>query len=247
MESTIKAFIQKLSRLEPSKSPQEKFRDLCEMAYCAYAKPVASVEQKEALESRYMQIVGTYRDKDAVWAYPELLAMVYEGVKSGDYLGSVAAEIGALNDAQGQFFTPFEVSRLLAEMTFGQHEPLIEKYGHLTLQEPAAGAGGMVLAFALVMRQRGYEPSSQLFVSAIDISAPCYWMCYLQLTLAGIPAEVISGNTLSQETFESAWTASAIPFLGKHGDIFENKPSSRQSKTVELLSKLPEMKQLALF
>ncbi len=52
-----------------------------------------------------------------------------------------------------------------------------------------------------------------MFVSAIDISAPCYGMCYLQLTLAGIPAQVIRGNSLSLEIFESAWTASMATFL----------------------------------
>jgi hypothetical protein len=72
-----KTFIKKLSALEPSKTSQEKFRDFIELAYCAYAKQMAAPEDKESLESRYMQIVGTYRDKDAVRAYPELIAMVY--------------------------------------------------------------------------------------------------------------------------------------------------------------------------
>lgn len=66
-------------------------------------------------------------DKDAIRAYPELVAMVYHGAQSGDFLGSIAAEIGALNDAQGQFFTPFEVSRLMGEMSLGENESLIKK------------------------------------------------------------------------------------------------------------------------
>lgn len=245
MES-IKTFIQKLNRLETSKSPQEKFRDFCELAYCAYAKPLAPIDQQAALEARYMQIVATYRDKDAVRAYPELVAMVFQGVQSGDFLGHIAAAIGALNDAQGQFFTPFEVSRLLAEMTWGEHEARIEEQGYLTLQEPACGAGGMILALALVMHQRGYDPTSQLFVSAVDISNQCYWMTYLQLTLAGIPAQVIRGNSLSLEIFESAWTASAIPFLGRHGDIFV-PPQSKPPLSLSTPTAFTETAQLALF
>lgn len=181
----VKTFIKKLSALEPSKTPQEKFRDFIELAYCAYAKPMAAPEDKESLEARYMQIVGTYRDKDAVRAYPELVAMVYQGVESGDFLGTVAGELGVLNGAQGQFFTPFEVSRMMAEMLIGDYEPIIQERGYLMVQEPASGAGGMILALAQAMLQRGYDPTSQLFVCAIDISAQCYWMAYLQLTLAG--------------------------------------------------------------
>lgn len=243
----VKTFIQQLSRLEPSKSPSEKFRDFLELAYCAYAKSMAASEHHDALEARYMQIVGTYRDKNAIRAYPELVGLVAQNVKRMDFLGQVATEIGSLNAAQGQFFTPFEVSRLMAEMTLGDYEPIIQERGFLTVQEPAAGAGGMILALALVMRQRGYDPTSQLFVSAIDISAPCYWMAYLQLTLAGIPAEVIRGNALSLETFESAWTAAAIPFLGRHGDIFNNSNAEKPTQSVPVAPIIHEITQLALF
>lgn len=47
-------FIKKLSSFEPSKSPQEKFREFIELAYCAFAKPMAAPEDKELLEARYM-------------------------------------------------------------------------------------------------------------------------------------------------------------------------------------------------
>lgn len=236
----IQTFIQKLSRPEPSKSPQEKFRDFCELAYCAYAKPVSDAEQQEALEARYMQIVGSYRDKDAIRAYPELVALVFKGVQSYDFLGAVAGELGALNSTQGQFFTPFEVSRMMAEMTIGDHEPTIQERGYLTVQEPAAGAGGMILALAQTMQRRGYDPASQLFVCAVDISAPCYWMTYLQLTLAGIPAQVIRGNSLSLEIFETAWTAATIPFLGKHGDIFKELEPQAAIQDASVLPSLSE-------
>ncbi len=57
-------FVKELSRLDSSKTVTEKFRDLCELAYCAYAKPTATRERAETLESRYMQIVSSYPDKD---------------------------------------------------------------------------------------------------------------------------------------------------------------------------------------
>ena len=57
-------FITKLSSGDHSKTESEKFRDFCEMAYCALAKLTADSERGEALEARYMQIVGQYEDKD---------------------------------------------------------------------------------------------------------------------------------------------------------------------------------------
>jgi hypothetical protein len=249
-----KTFIKKLSSLEPSKIPQEKFRDFIELAYCAYAKPMDAPEDKESLEARYMQIVGTYRDKDAVRAYPELIAMVYQQVEFCDFLGAIAGELGPLNGVQGQFFTPFEVSRMMAEMLIGDYEPIIQERGYLMLQEPASGAGGRILALAQAMLRRGYDPTSQLFVCAVDISAQCYWMTYLQLTLAGIPAQVIRGNSLSLELFETAWTATMVPFLGKHEDTFFCQPEPQAViQTVSIAPAYPDStpirqtKQLALF
>ena len=58
-----KSFVNKITPLDTSKNPYEKFRDFCEMAFCAYAKLTADADRAEALEKRYMQIVGTYRDK----------------------------------------------------------------------------------------------------------------------------------------------------------------------------------------
>ncbi|MEB3286890.1 MAG: N-6 DNA methylase [Vampirovibrionales bacterium] len=221
-------FVKKLMSLEPSKTPQQKFWDLCEMAYCAYAKKTASIEKAELLESRYMAIVSSYADKDTVRAYPELLALICIGLQEGgDFLGEVAGELGALNGAQGQFFTPYIISRMMAEMTLGDMGPLINEKGYITVQEPAVGAGGMVLALAEVMRRRGFDPTEQLLVTAMDVSAQCYWMAYIQLTLAGIPAQVFCTNTLTLETFDSAWTVPALHFLTIHGDIWAERSSKK--------------------
>lgn len=180
--------------------------------------------------------------------------MIFKGVQSGDFLGSIAAQIGALNSEQGQFFTPYHISRLMAEMTIGEHEPRIAEKGYMTMQEPAAGASGMILATAHVLQSRGYDPSNCLFVSAIDINSLCYWMSYLQLTMAGIPAQVYQGNSLTQEIFESAWTTLAVPFLGKHGDIFAQLVPEPKIKTVIMAPSLSphnepihESQHLALF
>ncbi len=142
-----KAFIKRLQALDRSKSTYEKFRDFCEMVYCAYAKLTADPERAEVLEARYMQIVGTYQDKDTVRAYPELLAMAWEAVNGGqDFLGSVASILEVLDARNGQFMTPQPVARMMAEMLLHDAGEIIEKQGYITLNEPAAGTGGMVLA-----------------------------------------------------------------------------------------------------
>jgi hypothetical protein len=214
-------FVKELSRLDSSKTVTEKFRDFCELAYCAYAKLTASREQAETLENRYMQIVSTYPDKDTIRAYPVLLAQAYIAVNQGeDFLGHVAAEIGALDARAGQFFTPLHVCQLMAEIGLVGAAPLIRDQGFITLNEPTAGAGAMILAAADVLERQGFDPAFHMIVKAQDISQLCFHMCFLQLTFKGIPALVERANTLSMEVFEQAWTPHAFRFYQKHGMFF---------------------------
>jgi len=214
-------FVKELSRLDSSKTVTEKFRDFCELAYCAYAKLTASREQAETLENRYMQIVSTYPDKDTIRAYPALLAQAYIAVNQGeDFLGHVAAEIEALDVRAGQFFTPLHVCQLMAEIGLVEAGSLIMNQGFITLNEPTAGAGAMILAAADVLERQGFDPAFHMIVKAQDISQLCFHMCFLQLTFKGIPALVERANTLSMEVFEQAWTPHAFRFYQKHGRFF---------------------------
>ena len=215
-------FITQLGELDRSKSEREKFRDFIELVYCAYAKLTAPDDERaEALEARYMGIVETYRDKDAVRAYPRFLATAaLEAARGRDFLGEVAAELGLLDARAGQFFTPSSVCRLMAEITMGDPGPLIEAEGFMTLVEPAVGGGGMVLAAADVLERGGYEPGRHMLVNAVDVSPLCYQMCFLQLTWRGVPALVERANSLSLERFEASWTPATGAFYAEHGRLF---------------------------
>lgn len=219
---SIKEFVKDLSSLDHSKSTQEKFRDFCELGYCAYARLTTSMDKADELEKRYMQIVSTYSDKDAIRAYPRLLGMVWQGVEQDkeDFLGVAATEIGALNASQGQFFTPIEISQLMAQITLNDAGTLIKEKGYITFNEPASGSGGMILAVANTLEKMGFDPANHMLVCAQDISQICYHMCFLQLVFRGIPALVERRNTLSMELFESAWTPAAIKFSKEHRRMF---------------------------
>lgn len=219
-----KAFIKGLEKLDRSRSISEKFRDLMELGYCAFAKPAASPDRAEQLEARYMAIVNRYADKDTIRAYPDLLGLAWETVAAGgnDFLGQVSGELSVLDARNGQFFTPYAVSRFMAEIGLDGLERVIEEKGYFTLSEPACGAGGMVLAAADKLERMGYNPAIHMLVQAVDVSPLAYYMAYLQMTWRGIAGSVIRGNTLSMEVFESAWTLSTFAFQQYHGQRFED-------------------------
>ena len=233
MTDSQREFINGLVRLDRSKGLHYVFRDFCELAYCAYAKLTAHSDAADQLEERYMNIVESYNNKDDIRAMPSLLAIAYQAVAGGgeDFLGSVAGELELLDARAGQFFTPYPVSRLMAEVILEGADTVIEKNGFFTLQEPAAGTGRMVLAAADVLDLRGHDPSKHILVNAIDISAICFHMCYLQLTFRGIPALVERANTITGEGFEAAWTPATGPFYAHHGRLFpEGTPAAKRSE-----------------
>lgn len=217
-----KDFIKHISTIDRSKNTYDIFRDFCELAYCAHAKLTADEETAQALEDRYMQVVGTYRNKDDIRAMPKLLGIAAVAINQGkqDFLGSVATELEVLDSKNGQFFTPYEVSKMLAHCSLCSASPIIEEQGYITLSEPAAGAGGMVLAAADVLEEQGHDPALNMLVNAVDVSPLCYHMLFIQLTYRGIPALVERANSLSMERFESAWTHPTNRFYAHNGTLF---------------------------
>lgn len=227
----VKDFIKKLETIDRSRRISEKFRDLMELGYCAFAKLTATTpERADVLEARYMDIVHRYEDKDAIRAYPELIGIAWNAVKDGrcDFLGTVSSQLEILDARQGQFFTPYTVAQMMARITLNGMDAIIARDGYITVHEPASGAGGMLLAYADALQEAGYDPGQHLLVNAVDVSAMCYHMCYLQLTWRGIPGLVERKNTLTLEQWESAFTPPTAAFIEQHGRLFNKPPVPTQ-------------------
>lgn len=64
------------------------------------------------------------------------------------------------------------------------------------------------------MQRKGIDYRRKSFFVAQDIDIRCVWMAYIQLSLYGIPAVVIHGNTLTMETWSRWYTpCAAYPFV----------------------------------
>jgi len=227
----VAEFVKRIQRFN-ALDGRDHFRSFIEMAYCSYAKVTAGdKERADKLEERYMQIVGTLKP-ETVREYPELVGLIFTGLQPGgcDFLGSASSQLEALNAQAGQFFTPYHISRCMAEMVLGDLAATIAAKGYITIAEPACGSGGMILAAADVFKRQGFEPHTSMLVRATDVSPLCFQMTFLQLTLRGIPALVLHGNSLSNEApWEQAWTPAAIEFFERHGRLFEEQQPGEQS------------------
>lgn len=237
---TPKEFIKRISYVRRDQHPSQNFGDFVDLAFHTLAKAswmgwgqAQDAEKPAYHEAEYMRIVERYRARDQLDVLrneiPQLMAAVMVEVGKGhcDYLGAIASELEALNAHAGQFFTPYDVCRMMAEITLGDAEAMVRERGFITVSEPSAGAGAMVLAAADLLESKGLPVTTSMFVEARDLSDLAFKMCFIQLQARGVAAHVVRGNTLSgkreEYEMEVVPTLGTLAFFARHGHPFADQ------------------------
>jgi len=207
-----------IKTLNYSRDTWEVFNDFLELAAICISN-IVDLKHFDEREPQYLKTINKYQPEHQK-LFPEmftelLLALDYEYQKGGfvDVLGSLFHELALHNKFKGQFFTPQHICDMMGKILIGDHDKAIQELGYVHVMEPTCGSGAMVLGFAKAMRDVGYNHSQQMLVTAIDIDMKCVSMCYLQLSLYGIPAVVIHGDTLADKEW-SRWYTPAYIFGG---------------------------------
>ena len=192
-----KEFIKLFNKLTRQHNPYTVFADFVKLSSIALHN---GAHYSEELESEYMQIINSY-DKKHIDIFPKLLGCCVEALEvMNDFLGDIFMELEIGNKKAGQFFTPYHLSKMMATMLHAENAKLLDTKPFMNLSEPACGAGGMVIAYADAMLDAGHNPQRQLYAQCIDVDSTAAMMCYLQLSLLGIPAEIVTGNALTLST-----------------------------------------------
>jgi len=181
------------------------FDDFIAMSAIAISNAV-DWTQKDEREAQYMKIVKRYT-KEEVNEFPKLLAMLTCQLEKGwqDALGTLYMTLEIQNQYKGQFFTPYTISQFMAKMGMGTElVPQVKEQGFITMMEPCCGAGTMAIAVAEEFENLGVNVHTQLHITAVDLDPTCALTTYLQLSLFGVPARVIHGNSLTLDTY-SVW------------------------------------------
>lgn len=184
------------------------FRDFVAMGAIALSNAV-DPRFRVAREAEYMSIVGRYSKEDAC-ELARGFANVVMGLEAGmsDFLGSLYMGLDLGSAWSGQFFTPYTVSRLMADMTMQSAAETIKAKGFISVNDPAIGGGAMVIAAAHALLDQDINYQQQMHVTGKDIDECAIHMAYIQLSLLHIPAVLYHGNSLSMEVW-SSWRTPA--------------------------------------
>ena len=147
-------------------------------------------------EKAYMDTINKY-SWDEAQRFPELFALLKLALQEEmtDVLGWVYMAAGMGNKTTGQFFTPFTVSYAMAQLTVPKDLDPEKVY---RFAEPSTGGGGMIIAAAKVLQDRGINYRRCMDVVAQDLDWKAVYMSYLQFSLLGIKAVVAQGDTLAE-------------------------------------------------
>lgn len=158
----------------------------------------------QRLEDLYLKRIEGY-DKQELGVMSKMLAMtmLMHRQEYGDFLGEIAGESNLLNQNNGQFFTPFAVTTLMAKMQLANAKEILDKKGIITVSDPAVGGGSCLLAAAKALYDQEIDPRSAAQFDAIDVSRNAFNMAYIQLAAADLQAVVRHGNTLTLEIWEN--------------------------------------------
>lgn len=192
----IKMIIDTIDGISGRYSSHEIFNDWIKCGALTYSNQTDLIHGKiwHQREQQYIDTMKKY-SKEERNKFVDMLGMLVLKLDEEitDVLGTVYMQGNMGSKSTGQFFTPFHLSLLCAAMTIPQD---ISPKNPFIINEPSTGGGGMILAAVRVLKDRGLNPRHCMKVVAQDLDWKGVYMTYLQLSVLGIKATVVQGDTL---------------------------------------------------
>lgn len=189
-------------------------------------KNAVDLNERDVYENRFADIAKSYGE-NGMKIFAECLSLFTDEIHKAihgdamfrDFAGELYMASGTNSKGLGQFFTPYHVSRLMAECNIDKDRFLDEIEENpdrvITFYEPTCGAGGLMVAAIDVMHAAGINYAHNMFIDCGDIDPRCFHMSYLTLSLLGAPAVVRLGDAISMK-YHRAWFTPAYIFNWPH-------------------------------
>lgn len=196
-------FLKTFNKLTVRHRAWDIWSDLIVMYACALSNAVDK-SNYDVREKRYMQTIKKYNHEEQQ-IFPELVAqitMALEDNPEQDFLGKIFMGLNLGNGMNGQFFTPYHVCELMAEIAINNVEEEVKRKGYISVNDPCCGAGATLIAGIHAIRKRleKCNPSmnfqNHVLVIAQDIDEIVALMCYIQLSLLGVAGYIKVGNSI---------------------------------------------------
>ena len=202
MSDYEKEIVSKINELSGSRSPYEVFCDWtkCLAIAISNSSDILRGELWRQREEEYLKTIRPYgKDSMKIAKISTLLEYALEEEMT-DVLGKIYMDAGCGNKNTGQFFTPFHLSAGIAGCVLPKD---VSPQKPIKIYEPSCGGGGMIIAAAKALKERGVNFRRSMKIVAQDLDWKAVYMTYIQLSLLGIDATVVQGDTLQEPMRDS--------------------------------------------
>lgn len=190
-------FVKVFDRLCGARSRWDIWSDFLHMSAYTISNAVDMVH-REKREKDYMTICKGYTEQEML-GFSELFAitvMALEDDPNQDFLGHIYMGLELGNKNTGQFFTPYTVAKLTAEMSV--NIDAIKNKNFAVANDCCIGGGAMLIGLANALRENDINYQQKVLFVAQDIDQTCACMAYIQLSLLGCPGYVVVGDSLTK-------------------------------------------------
>ena len=143
-----KEFIKLFNKLIYTRNSYEVWSDFVIMSACSISNAIDKIHCDER-EKLYLSMMKKYKSVEEQNTFSDMLSEVVSALDDNpeqDFLGAVFMELGLGNKSNGQFFTPYHVSKFMAAINlFDMYDDINEK-GYATIHDSCCGAGVMLIA-----------------------------------------------------------------------------------------------------
>lgn len=199
VQGTEKEFMDIFKTLCYSRSSWEVWADLMTVISCSISNAIdRSPEHYEKREREYESCIKRIGSVETASKIMTVIVMALERNPDQDFLGKMYMNLELGNHWKGQFFTPYSVCRMMAEINIGpgvQEE--IERKGYIAVNDPSCGAGATLIAAANTFKRNNIDYQNRIVFVGQDIDRVVGMMCYIQLSLLGCAGYIAIANTLT--------------------------------------------------
>lgn len=236
-KALVNQIIKGIERCARTQSMDRVFRDWCASMALAMQNACLIPETPtwRANEDEYLAIVKLH-GADTMLKFREMFEQYQEVLMLqpfDDWLGRIFMGLGGESN-KGQFFTPYHVSLACAKLAVkkpADGEPI-------TMNEPACGSSGMVIAMLEVLNDMGVDWQKRARIVCGDIDRTCVHMSYVTLSLMGVRAKVLHQDALRLKTW-SVWHTPR-EMLWPIMDYDWSKPAENASECIQVEPDLTE-------
>jgi len=223
---TVDSILKKITSDRYTVNTYELLHDIFECGAIAISNRFTYSKEREEL---YKKTISKYDEKVRIKirdVFNEIYLLLTSQIDGGfyDYLGELYMKSFTSNSKAGQFFTPYNLSKLSAELVIGSKDinRFVKEDKIITMNEPTCGAGGMILAAVDVLYNKyHFNYSRNLLVECSDVDKRCVYMTYLQLACSGVPAIIYHRDTLSMKTYDRWETPAYIMQYMRFKNVLE--------------------------